>query len=127
MQKSHGLNIKQTGWAAAGILIDLSSLLAHVSQNFTVPSLLPDTTIFESGEMSRDVISCECALNVLTHYLVRKSHILTLVSTAPEITTFILLFFSTMRAEALVKCPVNFETAIITQDTVRNKTEFSWI
>ena len=126
MQKSHGLNIKQTGWAAAGILIDLSSLLAHVSQNFTVPSLLPDTIILESGEMSRDVISCECALNVLTHYLVRKSHILTLVSTAPETTTLLLLR-STMRAEALVKCPVNFETAIITQDTVRNKTEFLWI
>ena len=56
IQKSHGLKARQIGWPAAGILIDLSSLLAQVSQNFTVPSLLPETINFESGEMSSDVI-----------------------------------------------------------------------
>ena len=59
IQKSHGLKARQIGCPAAGILIDLSSLFAQVSQNLTVPSLLPDTINFESGEMSSDVISYE--------------------------------------------------------------------
>ena len=57
IQKSHGLKARQIGCPAAGILIDLSSLLAQVSQNFTVPSLLPETTTRESGDISSDVIS----------------------------------------------------------------------
>ena len=82
-----------------------------MSQNLTVPSLLPETIILESGEMSSAVISYEWALKVLTQDRVRKSHILTFVSTAPETTTFMFGVFSTIRAEALVKWPVNFAAA----------------
>ena len=106
------MKARQIGCPAAGILIDLSNLLAHVSQNLIVPSLLPDTINFESGEMSSDVTSYEWALKVLIHDLARRSHILTLVSTAPDTTIFIFGDFSSIKADALVKCPVSFPAAL---------------
>ena len=57
MQRSQGLNYMQTGQPAPDTLIDFRSDYFVVSQNFIVPSLLPDTINFESGEMSSDVIS----------------------------------------------------------------------
>ena len=112
IQKSHGLKARQIGCPAAGILIDLSSLFAQVSQNLTVPSLLPDTINFESGEMSSDVTSYEWALKVFTQDLTRRSHILTLVSTAPDTTTFIFCDFSAIKADVSYRCPVSFPATL---------------
>ena len=62
--------------------------------------------------MSSDVISYEWALKVFTHWRLLKSHILTFVSTAPDTTTFMLGFRSTMMADALVKCPVSLDAVL---------------
>jgi len=87
--------MRQTGCAAAGIFIDFNIPCFVVSQNFTVPSLLPDTTILESGEMSSAVISELWPLKVFIHWRYLMSQILTFVSTAPDNIKFVAVFRST--------------------------------
>ena len=110
--RSHGLNSRQTGCAAAEIFKECNILCILRSQNLTVPSLLPLTAILESGEMSRHVISYPCALKVLMLCLMRISHNFTLVSKPPDTTMLRPGARSTFIHEQLVKCPVNLETAI---------------
>ena len=113
IQRSQGLNDMQTGYPEPDTLIDFIKRYVVVSQNLIVPSLLPDTIIFQSGEMSRHVMSQVCALYVLMHAFWRRSHILTFVSTAPETTMFALIEFSTYKAEQLVRCPFSFDIVLL--------------
>jgi hypothetical protein len=57
MHKSQGLNVKAvTDPSRFEMFYDLIILFAFKSQNFTVPSLLPEAIIDELGDMSNAVI-----------------------------------------------------------------------
>lgn len=55
-----------------------------MSQNLRQPSMLAETIVYESGDMSMQLISSWCPLNVVTHVRCLGSHTFTFVSREPD-------------------------------------------
>ena len=61
-----------------------TNLFDFRSHSLTVPSILPEAIIRESGEMSKQVTYSVCPLKVVRHVFILGSHTLTLVSIDPD-------------------------------------------